>query len=60
MFDGDTIFALSLAGDSDIEADLTMLGAMAIESVSAAILRAITQADSLLGIPAVKDLRWGR
>jgi L-aminopeptidase/D-esterase-like protein len=58
MFDGDTIFALSLAGDPEIQADITMLGAVAAEVVSASILRAVTCADSLAGIPAVKDLGW--
>jgi len=58
MFDGDTIFALSLAENPELQAGLTVLGAVASEVVAVAILRAITQADSLLGIPSVKDLKW--
>jgi L-aminopeptidase/D-esterase-like protein len=58
MFDGDTIFALSLAEDAKIQANLTALGAVAVEVVSNAILRGITEADSLAGIPAVEDLGW--
>jgi L-aminopeptidase/D-esterase-like protein len=53
MYDGDTIFALS-AGDKT--ADLTTLGTAAAEVVSDAIVRAVQQAETLAGIPAIKDM----
>ncbi len=55
MVDGDTIFALSI-GTIDTQADITVLGAFAAEVVAKAIVRAVTQAESLAGIPAAKDL----
>ncbi|MBI4302236.1 MAG: P1 family peptidase [Chloroflexi bacterium] len=56
MADGDVIFALSLGKDPQVKVDLTTLGAMAAEVVATAIVRGIRQAESLGGIPAVKDL----
>ncbi|MCJ7515136.1 MAG: P1 family peptidase, partial [Dehalococcoidia bacterium] len=53
MYDGDTIFALS-AGDKT--ADLTTLGTAAAEVVADAIVRAVQQAETLAGIPAIKDM----
>jgi L-aminopeptidase/D-esterase-like protein len=54
MYDGDTIFALSLG---DKTGDLTTLGAVAAEVVADAIVRAAKQAETLAGIPAMKDIR---
>jgi L-aminopeptidase/D-esterase-like protein len=54
MYDGDTIFALSLG---DRTADLTTLGTAAAEVVSHAIVRAVQHAEALAGIPAIKDVR---
>ena len=51
--DGDVIFALSLG---DKEADLTLVGHVAAEVMATAIVRAVTKAESLGGIPAVRDL----
>jgi L-aminopeptidase/D-esterase-like protein len=54
MYDGDTIFALS-AGDKT--ADLTTLGTAAAEVVADAIVRAVQRAETLAGIPAIKDMQ---
>jgi len=54
MYDGDTIFALSLG---DKIGDITILGAVAAEVVADAIVRAVQQAETLAGIPAIKDMR---
>jgi len=56
MFDGDAIFALSLG---DKLAAVTTIGAVAAEVVATAVIRAILQAESLLGIPAARDLVGG-
>jgi L-aminopeptidase/D-esterase-like protein len=53
MHDGDTIFALSLG---DKISDITILGSLAAEVVSNAIIRAVRQAETLAGIPAIKDM----
>jgi L-aminopeptidase/D-esterase-like protein len=57
MFDGDVIFTLSLSNGEEV--NLTTLGAVASEVVSAAILQAVNGAESLAGIPAVRDLDFG-
>lgn len=57
MFDGDTIFALSLG---DRKADVSVVGLVAAEVIANAIVRAVTQAEGLWGIPAVADLNLGR
>ena len=54
MFDGDTVFALSL-GDKTI--DLTTLGAAAAEVVAEAIVRAIQQAETLAGVLSIRDMK---
>ena len=51
MFDGDTIFALSLG---EKKCDLTLLGLVAAEVVSAAIVRAIVKSETMAGIAASK------
>jgi len=53
MGDGDVIFALSLRRRET--ADLTALGALAAEVVAQAIVRGITQAQGLAGIPAARE-----
>jgi L-aminopeptidase/D-esterase-like protein len=53
MFDGDAIFALSLG---DKTGDITVLGTAAAEVVADAIIRAIQKAETLAGIPAIKDM----
>jgi len=53
MFDGDTLFALSLG---DKKGDLSAIGAAAAEVVAWAITRAVKKAESLHGIPAHRDM----
>lgn len=53
LFDGDTIFSLSLG---EVEADLNQIGTIGQEMVQEAILRAVKAADGLGLIPAWKDL----
>ena len=50
MFDGDTVFALSLGA---IEADINILGVAAAEAVAQAILRAVRLAKTLGGVPGL-------
>lgn len=56
-WDGDTMFALA-TGDHALEREngLTVVGALAADAVSEAILRAVRAAESLEGIPAWDDL----
>jgi L-aminopeptidase/D-esterase-like protein len=54
MYDGDAMFALSLG---DKAGDITVLGTAAAEVVANAIGRAVQQAETLAGIPAMKDVR---
>ena len=53
MFDGDTIFALSMG---DKSGDITVLGTAAAEVIAEAIVRAVQKAETLCGIPAIKDM----
>jgi len=53
MHDGDAIFALSMG---DKTGDITVLGSVAAEIISDAIVRAVDQAETLDGIPAIKDI----
>jgi L-aminopeptidase/D-esterase-like protein len=50
MFDGDTLFGLSLG---DRRADINSLGVAAAEVVVQAILRAVRAAKSLGGVPGL-------
>jgi L-aminopeptidase/D-esterase-like protein len=54
--DGDTIFSLA-TGRWDGNADITLIGALAAEAMADAIVRAATQATSVAGIPAARDLK---
>lgn len=53
--DGDTMFAMA-TGESGVTADLTSLGAAAVEVTALAILRAVRLASGLGGIPSVSEL----
>ena len=55
MFDGDVVFALSTGKGAPIS-DATPFGAAAARALSKAIVKAITRASSLGGIPSVSDL----
>jgi len=54
MFDGDVLFALATGEHGP--GDVTVIGAIAAEVVAEAIVRAVRQADSLAGVPAMRDV----
>ena len=53
--DGDTMFAMA-TGLNQSPADLTALGAGAVEATAQAVLRAVRQATGLGGIPSISEL----
>jgi L-aminopeptidase/D-esterase-like protein len=53
--DGDTVFALA-TGRWAGEANVTLIGALAAEAMSEAIVRAVAKADSLGGVSSARDL----
>jgi L-aminopeptidase/D-esterase-like protein len=55
MADGDTLFAMA-TGTSGQPGSLTVLGALAAEAVSRAVLSAIHHAAGVPGLPAARDL----
>ena len=55
MFDGDTIFAMS-TGQGPV-ADVNLIGTYAAEATAQAIVNAVREAESLHGVPAVRDLK---
>ena len=55
--DGDSLYALSVGS---VEADLGMVGTLAAQVVSEAILRAVDSAAGGYGLPARRDLPWAR
>jgi L-aminopeptidase/D-esterase-like protein len=52
MFDGDTVFALSIG---DAKADINALGVAAMEAVAEAIARGVRLAPTLGGVPGLKS-----
>jgi L-aminopeptidase/D-esterase-like protein len=60
MVDGDTLFALSLGEGIRSEVNITQIGAVAAEVVADAIVRAVTKAQTLGGVPAVRDVKGAR
>jgi L-aminopeptidase/D-esterase-like protein len=52
--DGDTVFALA-TGRWSGEANVSLIGALAAEMLSEAIVRAAARAESLGGLPAARD-----
>ena len=52
--DGDSIYAASIG---DVAADQDLVGALAAEVVSEAIIRAVENAEGAYGYPALRDLR---
>ena len=52
-FDGDSIFAVSVG---DLKADQELVGTLAAEVISEAIIRAVESAVSAYGFPAARDL----
>jgi len=53
MYDGDTLFVLS---SGDRRCDMNVLGVGAVEAVTEAVQRAVVEAKSVAGVPAVSDL----
>ncbi|HUE89383.1 MAG TPA: P1 family peptidase [Vicinamibacterales bacterium] len=53
--DGDTVFALA-TGRWTGEVSLTLLGALAAEVMAEAIVRAVSMADSIPGVPSAREL----
>ncbi|MBC7251452.1 MAG: P1 family peptidase [Anaerolineae bacterium] len=58
MFDGDTVFALATGKPSKTGhgADPSVIGAIAAEVLAQAVVRAVTQAEGMHGLPAARDL----
>ena len=57
MFDGDTIFAVATGKTTSAKpANVTLIGALAAEALSAAIIRAIRAAKSLPNLPSSSDM----
>lgn len=54
-WDGDTLFALS-TGSMAVEQPAMLVGALAAEAVSRAVVRAVRAATGLPGLPAARDL----
>ncbi|MBQ9249796.1 MAG: P1 family peptidase [Oscillospiraceae bacterium] len=52
-YDGDSIFAVSVG---DVKADQELVGTLAAEVISEAIIRAVESAESAYGFPAARDL----
>lgn len=53
--DGDTVFALA-TGRWDGQANPAMIGALAAEAMAEAIVRAVSKAETLAGVPSAKEL----
>jgi L-aminopeptidase/D-esterase-like protein len=53
--DGDTLFAMSTAM-SNVKANLTVIGALAAEATSEAIVRAVRKAHAVPGFPSYSDV----
>jgi L-aminopeptidase/D-esterase-like protein len=53
--DGDTVFSLA-TGRWDGTANPTIVGALAAEALTEAVLRAVSKAESLAGVPAAREL----
>jgi L-aminopeptidase/D-esterase-like protein len=55
MFDGDTVFAVA-TGRWEGQASPSVIGALAAEALAEAIVRAVSKAESLAGVPSAKEL----
>ena len=65
MFDGDTIFALSTSDDNHLDnmvvpQEITTVGMIAAKLLQQAVIRAVTEAESLGGVPSLKDIEKAR
>lgn len=54
--DGDTVFALA-TGRWTGEVNVTMIGALAAEALTEAIIRGVVKAESLAGVPSARELK---
>jgi L-aminopeptidase/D-esterase-like protein len=54
LFDGDTVFALA-TGRWEGQVNLTVVGGLAAEALSEAVVRAATQASASRGLPSARD-----
>jgi len=54
--DGDQLFAVSTRKLRRDDVNVTIVGTLAAEVVAEAVLRGVTQASSVQGWPAVRDL----
>ncbi|MGB9813708.1 MAG: P1 family peptidase [Thermovenabulum sp.] len=54
MYDGDTIFVLSLG---EVTEDLSLIGELSARAVEKAVVNAVLKAESLCGIPSYKDIK---
>ena len=56
--DGDSIYAVSVGNETEkIKADQDLVGTLAAEVMSAAIVRAVTNTESAYGFPAYRELK---
>lgn len=55
MVDGDAIFVLATGRQG--QGDVTLVGTIAADVVAMAIMRAVSEAEGLCGVPAAKDVR---
>ena len=53
--DGDTVFALA-TGRWRGEANVAVIGALAADAMAEAIVRAVSKAESLAGVPSAREL----
>ena len=54
--DGDTIFSLATGAWANDSPNLTIIGALAAEAMADAIVRAVTQSETVAGVPSARDL----
>jgi L-aminopeptidase/D-esterase-like protein len=59
MYDGDTVFALATGTHAEA-ADVTLIGALAADALTEAILRGVRAATGLPALPAARDFAPGR
>ena len=53
--DGDTVFSLA-TGRWSGEANLTVIGALAAEAMAEAVVRAVSMAETVAGVPSAREL----
>ncbi len=54
MYDGDTVFCLATG---ELEADVTLIGAVAAQVMARAVANAVLSAKSLAGVPGYEEIR---